>query len=236
MEIKKIFLVGMVAIIGFWPTISNAVEQAPVIPLEEMPTHLRVKSQPSIQMLQPGIFDVGGCTIIKEHSRVEFPAIINMKEGLLEYLIVSSSGKLHESLLSTKIEPFALQIALLLTGVEGSTNPLAMQGQAAKPEGDLVNIWLSWVEQGQEKKIRIEQAIFADNKPAIDIPWVFTGSVIIDGVFMAQVEKSIVAVYHDPTALIDHQMESGASDEVWQVNSAIVPEVGTSVKVTIEKK
>jgi hypothetical protein len=236
MEIKKLFLVGFVSIFGFWSTFSVAVEKAPMISVIPM-TNLQVNPQPPIKMLQPGIFEIGGCTIIKEQNRVEFPATVNMQEGLLEYLLVSSAGKLHESLLQTKIEPYALQIALLLTGLEGGgANPLVRQGQPDKPEGDLINIWLSWAENGQEKKIRVEQCILADNKVVDEIPWVFTGSVINDGVFMAQVEKSIIAVYHDPTALIDHQLKSGASDEVWLVDSTKVPEVGTSVQVIIEKK
>ncbi len=235
MEIKKLFLVCVISILGLWSTVPTKAEQAPVMPLTPM-VNQQVYLQPPIKMLRPGVFEVGGCTITKDQNRIEFPATVNMREGLLEYLIVGSVGKLHESLLQTKVEPYALQIALLLAGLEGSTNPLAMQGQAVKPEGDLINIWLSWIEDGQEKKIRIEQSILADNKPIDEIPWVFTGSVFVDGVFMAQIEKSIVAVYHDPTALIDHQLDIGASDEVWLVNPSMVPEIGTKIKVIIERK
>ena len=235
MELRKLFIIVSCCICNFCLPVAGFTAQAPIVPVDPMQKS-QGKDQPPVKMVKPGVFEVGGCTIIKEHNRVEFPATINMKEGMLEYVLVGSAGKLHESLLQTQIEPYALQIAILLTGLEGSTKPLAAQGQTAKPEGDLINIWLSWDENGQGKKIPIEECVLVNQKPISDIPWVYTGSFIVDGVFMAQGEKSIVAVYHDPAALIDHQLESGANDEVWTVNSIAVPEIGTNVKVIIEKK
>jgi len=235
MGLRKLFIMIIYCICSCCLPLNGVTAQAPIVPVDSMQKS-QGKDQPPVKMIKPGVFEVGGCTIMKEHNRVEFPATINMKEGMLEYLLVGSAGKLHESLLQTQIEPYALQIALLLTGLEGSTKPLATQGQPAKPEGDFIDIWLSWDENGQQKKIPIEQCVLVNQKPISGIPWVYTGSFIVDGVFMAQVEKSIVAVYHDPAALIDHQLESGASDEVWMVNSTAVLEIGTNVKIIIQKK
>ena len=36
---------------------------------------------------------------------------------MLEYLIVAETGKTHESLLSTKIAPYDIQVAMLLLGI-----------------------------------------------------------------------------------------------------------------------
>ena len=66
--------------------------------------------------------------------------------------------------------------------------------------------------------------------------WIFTGSYISDGVFAAQVEKSIVAVFHDPVAMIDNPHPEGASDEIWFVNEAEVLPVGTPMTVTVQKE
>lgn len=235
MERKSIAILVVIGISCCWLASAVSAAETPAPPVDTMPHH-QASSPPPVKMVKPGVFEVGGCTIHKELSQVVFPASVNMKEGLLEYLLVSRAGKLHESLLQTDIEPYALQIALLLTGLEGSSQPLALQGQAGTPSGDPIRIWLGWAENGEEKKIPIEQWVLVNQRPVTDIPWVFTGSVIAGGVFMAQADKSIVAVYHDPVAMIDHQLESGANDEVWTVNSSTVPMVGTKVKVIIEKK
>ena len=192
---------------------------------------------PPIRMITPGQFEIGGVRISKSDGRVEFEAAVNMDKGLLEYLLVGEAGKVHESLLRTRIEPFSLQIALLLMGLEGTTNPLVEQGDPRTPEGDPVTIWVKWVDRGKIIELPIEEWISMDKNGASmkPIDWIFTGSVITEGVFLAQVEKSIVAIYHDPAALIDNPLPEGASDETWFVNETKVPPVGTKVTVTIKK-
>lgn len=192
---------------------------------------------PPITMLSPGVFEVGGVRIEKKAAVVSFPATINMAEGILEYLIVGEGGKVHESLLRTAIEPYSLQVALLLLGLEGSSDPLREQGDARVPQGDPVSITLRWKDAGTVKKVPIESWILDKSKggPLGRVPWVFTGSFVNDGVFMAQLEKSIVAVYRDPVAMIDNPLPDGVSDEVWFVNKGPVPPVGTAVTVIIHK-
>ena len=200
------------------------------------PPEIAQAGAPVLQMISPGIFEIGGCRIIKEKGTVEFPAVVNMNEGLLEYLLVENSGKVHESLLRTEVAPYSLQLSLLLVGLEGTSTPLNFQGENSVPQGDMINIWLVMDDKGKEVKIPIEKWVTKNKEEASQIPWVFTGSVIHDGVFMAQIDKSIIAVFHDPVALIDHQLQEGASDEVWMVNSSKTPQVGTKVTVVIEKK
>ncbi len=73
-------------------------------------------------------------------------------------------------------------------------------------------------------------------KPMAPGDFIFTGSVIRNGVFMAQVEKSIIAIYHDPVAMIDNPAPEGGSDELWYVNPQAVPPAGTDVVVSIQAK
>jgi hypothetical protein len=49
-------------------------------------------------------------------------------------------------------------------------------------------------------------------------------------------EGSIIAIYHDPAALIDNASEGGESDKVWFVREGASPPVGTPVTVTIKRK
>lgn len=190
---------------------------------------------PPLKKIAPGVFEIGGVRIVKEKGLIEFPALVNMDKGLLEYLIVGDSGKVHESLLRTDVEPYSIQIALLMIGLEGTTNPLSQQGDPRKPEGDPVSIW---VKKTDSEKIRIEQWIALGEKRDAVKPtnYIFTGSIISDGVFMAQTEKSIAALFHDPVAIIDNPMPEGASDEMWFVNEKQTPPVGTKVTVIIQKE
>ena len=191
---------------------------------------------PPITMITPGHFEIGGVQIKKQEGVVEFPALVNMDNGLLEYLIVGRAGKLHESLLRTDIEPYNLQIALLMLGLEGTSNPLVEQGDPGIPEGDPVIIRVEWGKGMKPQRSRIEEWVLnkENGNPLDPVEWIFTGSVVSNGVFMAQVEKSIVAVYHDPAAMIDNPMPEGVSDEIWFVNEKKVPEAGTPVTVIIE--
>jgi hypothetical protein len=189
-------------------------------------------------MLAPGVFELGGVRILKKEGRVELPSTVNMDRGLLEYLLVGQSGKLHESLLRTDIEPYCLQISLLLLGLEGTTRPLSGQGDPAKPEGDPVTIWVEWDHKGEAKKARIEEWVtnMEDKTVLKPMHWIFTGSMIMDGVFMAQVDRSMIAIYHDPVALIDNPLTEGASDKIWFVNEGHVPPVGTPLTVVIQRE
>lgn len=192
---------------------------------------------PPIKMITPGIFEMGGVQIDKNEGRIEFNAVVNMQKGLIEYLLVGDSGKSYESLLRTSVEPYSIQIALLLMGLEGTNHPLAGQGDPRKPEGDPVRIKIKMDNKGKIEELPIEQWIFdkQDMAPLKPMDWIFTGSFINNGVFMAQVEKSIVAVFHDPAAIIDNPLPEGASDEIWFVNEKAVPQPGTEVTVIIEK-
>lgn len=193
---------------------------------------------PPLKMVAPGVFEIGGVHLFKKEGTVKFPATVNMDNGLLEYLIVGEAGKVHESLLRTTVEPYSLQIALLLLGLEGTTNPLGHQGEPRPPEGDPVTLWVEYQKGGTTEKLRIEEWVLNKEKdqPVSPMEWVFTGSVIWDGVFMAQAEKSIVAVFHDPVAMIDNPLPEGASDEMWYANEKTVPPVGTEVSIIIRKE
>lgn len=202
------------------PALSPAAEQS--LPLQE---------------IGAGVYALGEIRIYVREGRIEFPAQINMSEGLLEYLLVGEQGKVHESLLVTPVHASNLQIALLMLGLEGSKNPLTMQGEARIPEGSPVRIQVRLRNEQLNKMVAVEQWIAnRTSGQAMDpMDWIFTGSIIDNGQFMAQVEKSLVAIFHDPIAIIDNPLQAGANDEFWNVNKATVPPVGTEVTVLIQK-
>ncbi len=194
--------------------------------------------KPPIKEISPGVFEIEGIRFSKKDSTVEFPAVVNMDKGLLEYALVGESGKLHESLLRTAIQPYNLQIALLLIGFKEPVEHLKTQGDLQVPTGSPVDLWIESTQNGKNTKLRMEEWIMKKDKPSepVSISWVFTGSIIMDGVFMAQLDKSLIAIYRDPIALINTSHPEGASDEVWFAREGTVPPVGTEVKIVIQKK
>jgi hypothetical protein len=64
-------------------------------------------------------------------------------------------------------------------------------------------------------------------------PWTYNGSMVQDGVFLADQELSIVAVITDPTALVNNPRDGYDNDEIWQVQDKVVPPLDTPVEISI---
>ena len=68
------------------------------------------------------------------------------------------------------------------------------------------------------------------NKPMPAHAWVFTGSRILAGGFEADLQKSLVAVWHDPAAIVDNPLPGGANN-AYVVNARRVPRRGTPIEL-----
>lgn len=189
----------------------------------------------AIKMLENGNIRLGGVEVDPRARTVRFEGEFNMKEGGLEYAIVAHHGKLHESLLRTAISPYDLQVALVLLGLK-SGRPLDYQGDPRAPEGDPVAISVEWSDGGKSNKARIEELVMnmKNKKQMARMNWIYTGSRILEGRLMAQIERSLVAIFHDPAAIIDNPLPEGGDDTMWFVNTEKVPVPGTKASITIE--
>jgi hypothetical protein len=208
-------------------------------PIEGAPSSFNDKGADTvIEKVSPGVYKIGSIQIDKDKKTVSFPGEINMNKGMLEYLLVRMGGKTHESLLRTKVEPYQLQIACLLIGLEGTSKPLDYQGDPRMPEGTPVVIQLKVADKDGtfteiNPEIWLAKTVDGKLQGVTNSSWVFTGSTIRDGRFQAQSDGSIIAIYHDPSALIDNTSKGGDSDKVWSVKEGSVPPVGTPVTISI---
>jgi hypothetical protein len=211
----------------------------PAKTVDEIQQHRLTVSPP--ERIGPGQYRIGEIQINKAEKSVSFPAFVNMNKGLLEYVIVRNAGKTHESLLRTAIEPYNLQLACLLVGMEGTSKQLAYQGDPATPQGEPVEILLQIKDKdGNATTIKPESwltKMVGDNKREVSaLDWVYTGSVVGNGRFAAQMSGSIVALYHDPVAMFDNASPGGESDKIWFAREESAPPVGTPVTVIIRSK
>jgi hypothetical protein len=201
----------------------------PAVPPEEE------RLQSPIIRLSEGVYRIGSVTVDQKLRQVQVQGNVNMQRGLVEYLAVADRGKLHESILKLDVEPFHLQLALLLLGLEYGRN-LKYQGDPSAPSGDTVVIWVEWTEDGKKKRVRGEEMVLNQQtgKQMRQTPWVFSGSLEVEGIFVAQLERSLIATYHDPGSIIDNPLPEGSDDTILYANDRLVPPAGTPVTVTLQ--
>jgi hypothetical protein len=211
----------------------------PPAPLLTVSPEVQSPANFKVERISPGVFRIGTILMKKAERSVTFPAMINMNNGLLEYLLVRTGGKTHESLLRTTVEPVDLQMALLLIGLEGTSRPIPAQGAQEVPTGEPVVISISVTQpDGRIFDYSPEAWIVKKTGEVFQlsghIQFVFTGSLISGGRFMSQADGSMISIYHDPAAIIDNASLGGESDKIWFANEAGVPPVGTPVTITIK--
>ncbi len=219
------------------PPMPGMSQSPPPVPVEMLDRHTFRISPP--EMVSPGVYRIGEIVVNKTEKTITFPAVVNMNKGLLEYLLVRNAGKTHESLFRTAVEPYNLQIACLLLDLVGTDKPLAFQGAPDTPKGDPVSISVERVlDNGRSQTVNpkewIVKTVDGEQRNAPDLNWIFTGSIISNGRFASQVDGSIIALYHDPVAMIDNASLGGESDKIWFVNEKTAPPVGTKVTITIK--
>src|SRR6476660_3385606 len=95
------------------------------------PSSLTNRSDTTVKEISPGILQLGDVKINKRQRTVSFPAVVNLRHGAMEYLLVGSWGKVHESILRTETDPYRIHLAMLLLGAKGAgTNDEQMQSPA----------------------------------------------------------------------------------------------------------
>ena len=100
---------------------------------------LQKEKEPSVVKLRDGIYKIGPILLDRNKDEVSLNGEVNMRKGLIEYLACARRGKLHESVLVLDVEPYQLQVALLLLGLEPRGN-LEYQGDPRTPQGDSVEV------------------------------------------------------------------------------------------------
>jgi hypothetical protein len=212
------------------------------------PASPEVKSNMPIREISPGIFALGEVRIDREQRTVSFPARLNLDQGPMEYFLVTSWGKTHESILKTDTEPFRIHLAMLLldtnaNGANSGTNgpPVSIGGFISHPPnirlpGEAVSIELAWTVDGRETRKRAEDLIFNTEQKSVMRAgdWVYTGSRVVEGLFLAEIDGSVVSLVTDAEALINNEGAGHDNDQIWLPNTNNLPPSNTPVMVSIK--
>jgi len=198
-----------------------------------------------LKEVQPGIFQFGDIKINKRQRTVRFPAVINLRRGPMEYFLVNSWGKVHESILRTDTEPYRIHVAMLLLGVKGAgTNEdtidvsggIISHPSSVRPPGDSVTLEVEWLSKGKLTRKHAGELILnhKSQSPLRKGDWVYNGSFMAGTSFLAQREGSIVSLVTDPEALINNAAPGHDDDTIWTPNPNSLPSATDSVEVIIK--
>ncbi len=177
-----------------------------------------------------------GEVIIDQKKRtLEFNATTNQKNGLIEYVLVHESGKVHESLFRTKVRPQIMHACLLLLKLPVESrffeNLWAEKPQKLNFEKSKIKIEVFWEQNGTSFSKAIETFAINSQRDAVlrEGVFIFTGSKKIEGTYLADVSGSMIAVYADEESVINSSDHDSNNDDVWLANGKEMPELEVEV-------
>lgn len=223
-----------------------AVAQGP--PPRKSPTGEPPRKSP-IRKTGDVTYELGAVRFNSATREVRLPCSVNMTEGVIEYALVAETGKTHESLLKTAVNPFDVQVALLLCHYEPHagelikilSNPQPEQLALAerkmeRPGANRLKLGVEWKDKdGNSRSAALGDWIHNKReKKTLDIPhWIFNGADRGDGVFSAEIDGSFVSVHFDLIAIIGSPAKWSGSDDNWELETAKIPPVDWPVTLVI---
>ena len=182
-------------------------------------------------------------------EKIEIEGAIANPTMPLEFVACADGGKAYESLVVLKCKPWNVQLALILAGLKEGGGPKSF-GDATKPTGDLVLVYISWEKSastaGGDKKTvsyRVEELLIdsGTKKPLDLVGWSFSGSMFVDEmdydtgkptgkkIYLADIEKNIIASWHDPAAILNIPTQGN----LYLPYKELLPAAGTKIIMTI---
>ena len=198
-------------------------------------TEEEVSPKPVFQRAEGGIIHFGSIEIDPSQRTVRFPATTLKVDMPLEYSLVGEGGKTHETLFITQQKPSDIHVAMLLTLPKTRKWEPIVVGNII---GDPVWVDVLWKNSaGEEVRHPLETLIRneATGSAGSEGPWIYNGSRIVDGVFQAETDKVIFAVFDDPFALINNPRKGHDNDELWNPIWERLPDPGTDVIIEVRR-
>lgn len=193
------------------------VPEAPDTPPAAAATRTAAAARARIRHLPNGDVQVGDILVHRREREISFPAEFVPGIFDLEVIVATPAGRLHETLLKADISPLQLQALFYLLDLN---NGPRLPGGAI-PRGDLVDIDVAWTDpEGARHRAPIESWILDSRtgQPMERIGWVFVGSGMKDGEFLAEAEGNICINYSVGSTILDIPDQAGRDDSIFKVN------------------
>lgn len=199
------------------------------------PSELRVLKLMGGKVLPSGDLAIGKVKVLRRSRELAFPAEACVTVGDLEVLICTERGRAHESLLKTAVDPYNVQLALLLLGgVNGSR--LNSASGTTPTQGTLMDISIR-LPGGTSFPIErwIKNKRTLKNKKRIG--WVFVGSSFAgDKSCLATKEGNVVNTWSFGNTILDNPAQTGDSDDFFEAFTENIPNDAEKVTVIMKPR
>lgn len=175
-------------------------------------------------------FKIGAVSLDSAARTVTIPAKVNIRDKMVEYALVQSTGKLHEAFLATEASAREIHLACLLLGVKPATDRL-------------IKIDVSWKKHGPDARFPLQallevQGTSADGEKVLDSDfsklgnWFYGGSDFNYYGFSADQEGSIISIIPDGAALAGHDGTMALKrDDIYFPKTSLTPVKDSPVSV-----
>jgi len=189
----------------------------------------------SFKEVSPGVLQLGLVTVEPKQRLVKISAVVNMKDGTLNYALVGPAGKAGESLLVTKALPAHLHQAMILLGFQDSSpTPATIPSLDVSPALLPLHITLHWMANGKPEEAALENWLLngKTQEPMAAGDWFYNG--LRTSSDSATGEPAFIALLSDPLALIGNSRQNQDAQAFWKAKTDAIPEVGTLVEIHIQ--
>ena len=189
--------------------IPAAAQQQPGKP--PSPVHPDTPKPAAITKLSATTFRIGEMTIDTAAKTLSIAGTVN-DASTLEFLANTMKGaKAYESALTLNTNAVSFNAALLLLGLDPArSKPSSVQFDPVAPEGDPVELSVTWIDGGKTRTAPIEELVF-DQRSKRTLPkgpWVYTGSRFYDTgehrFYLAEQDGVLIGFMHGPQSIIDN--------------------------------
>lgn len=208
---------------------------------------LEVPANPKIEQIDQNRYRIGDVTLDKKTREIRFPAIVNMKEGILEFLVVHEHGAVHESLFRTHVSPTHINVALTLLHYKASKEFYRIPKEDGIPSDKYYEvseetklaarlaIYVEIEKDGVSKRLPVSDWVRHETTAKVmpSTHWVYGGSDFYKGNFIPEGSGEIAAIFITDTALINYPGKDNINDEVWTVMPERVPDLETKVTLVL---
>ncbi|MCB1099335.1 MAG: hypothetical protein KDN22_27440 [Verrucomicrobiae bacterium] len=99
-----------------------------------------LRQQIAIRQVSDDVYELGALVLDRKERTITIPATVNMTEGMIEYALVSDSGKVHEPLFATAATPQQVHVAALLLGMMPERAEVSKDGGLMVPGKCRINV------------------------------------------------------------------------------------------------
>ena len=201
-----------------------------------------VRQALGVEPLGEGKFKLGAVTFDQTARTITIPAQVNMREGAVEYALVTEEGKKHEAIFSTSARAEHVHLACLLLGLREAKIAGADGTAESVAAENAVELEVTWETNGPEKRVSLAECVAlakdspgqASGQTLAAGAWFYNGSRLDAAGFAAAREGSIVSLIRDGAALMNNPREGRDNDQLHVAHTALLPNVGVPVRIVIK--